>query len=119
MKNVHPSPPSPLSPLSLLLLPPSLSLLPLSPSSLPLPPPSLSLLPPSPSSLSPPSFPPAPPPSSLPPFLPRSQLEGEQRELTSLTNRLTECESVIEEHELKIELLKKQLKVSTNFVTCV
>ena len=39
-------------------------------------------------------------------------MEAEQSQLTSLTNQLTECESEIEEYELKMELLRRQLKLA-------
>ncbi len=39
-------------------------------------------------------------------------MESEQADLTALTNQLTECESEIEESELKVELLRKQLKLA-------
>ena len=42
----------------------------------------------------------------------RSQTELGSKELTSVTLRMAECESEMEEHELKIELLQRQLQLA-------
>ena len=42
----------------------------------------------------------------------RSQTERWAKTLTSLTHKMAECESEMEEHELKIELLRKQLELA-------
>ena len=39
-------------------------------------------------------------------------MEGNKKVLSSLTHSLTDCETAMEEHELKIRLLKEKLKVS-------
>lgn len=45
-------------------------------------------------------------------YLCRSQTERWAKTLTSLTHKMAECESEMEEHELKIELLRKQLELA-------
>ena len=42
----------------------------------------------------------------------RSQTDQWTQTLTSVTHEMAECESEMEEHELKIELLRKQLELA-------
>ena len=42
----------------------------------------------------------------------RSQTDQWTQTLTTVTHEMTECESEMEEHELKIELLRKQLELA-------